>query len=134
MDPGLSDWLKAAWDDIARDGPKAASKIANCVVECIDRALRLAAPPHDVSMWLATVPPKQGYLHEGKPTRRAKIMFLMRNRAGRDGQLAAAQVEALVVLVNNLQSVKHGSAPSITTMRGWLLAAKGALEQLFLQA
>jgi len=55
MDPGLSDWLKAAWDDIARDGPKAASKIANCVVECIDRVLRLAAPPHDVAMWLATV-------------------------------------------------------------------------------
>lgn len=61
MDPGLPDWLKAAWDDIARDGPKAASKIANCTVECIDHALRLAAPPADVARWISTIPPKQGY-------------------------------------------------------------------------
>lgn len=136
LDPGLPDWLKAAWDDIVRDGPKAASKIANCTVECIDRALRVAAPPTDVLTWLTTIPPKQGYLNDGKPTRRAKIMFVMRNRADRDARLAVAQVEALVSLVqeivNNLQSVKHGEAPSIAIMRSWVLAAEGALAQLFL--
>lgn len=136
LDSGLPDWLKAAWDDIGRDGPKAASKIANCIVECIDRALRIAAPPADVVVWLNTIPSKQGYLHDGKPTRRAKIMFVMRNRAARDAKLAAAQVDALVILVqevtNNLQSVKHGEAPSIATMRSCVLAAEGALAQLFL--
>jgi hypothetical protein len=44
-------------------------------------------------------------------------MFVMRNRADRDTKLAVAQVEALVSLiqdiVSNLQSVKHGEAPSI---------------------
>ena len=87
-------------------------------------------------VWLNTIPSKQGYLHDGEPTRRAKIMFVMRNRAARDAKLAAAQVDALIILVqevtNNLQSVKHGEAPSIATMRSWILAAEGALAQLFL--
>jgi hypothetical protein len=136
LDPSLPDWLKAAWEDIVRDGPKAASKIANCAVECIDRALRVAAPPADVVAWLGTIPPGQGYLDKGKPTRHAKIMFVMRNRADRDARLAVAQVDALVALVqeivSNLQSVKHGQAPSIATMRSWLLAVESALAQLFL--
>jgi Predicted pPIWI-associating nuclease len=136
LDPGLPGWLKAAWDDIVRDGPKAASKIANCSVECIDRALRVAASPGEVATWLTSIPAKKGYMDGGSPTRRAKIMFIMRNRADRDTRLAIAQVDALVSLiqevVNNLQSVKHGEAPSIATMRSWVLAAEGALAQLFL--
>jgi hypothetical protein len=50
-------------------------------------------------VWLNTIPSKQGYLVDGKPTRCAKIMFVMRNRAARDAKLAAAQVDALVILV-----------------------------------
>lgn len=75
---------------------------------------------------------------DGKPTRRAKIMFVMRDRANRDAKLAVAQVDALISLVqeivNNLQSVKHSEAPSIVIMRSWVLAAEGALAQLFLHA
>jgi hypothetical protein len=138
LDPGLPDWLKAAWDDIVRDGPKAASKIANCTVECIDRALRVAAPLNDVSDWLLTIPNRPEYRANGKPTRRAKVMYVMRDRADRDAKLAATQVDTLAGLVQevvqNLQSVKHGEAPSMATMRSWVLAAEGALSQLFLRA
>ena len=52
LDPGLPDWLKAVWEDIVQDGPKAASKIANCTIECIDQALRIAAPADDVTAWI----------------------------------------------------------------------------------
>jgi Predicted pPIWI-associating nuclease len=139
LDPDLPDWLKAAWEDVVRDGPKAASKVAHCVVECIDRALRIAAPSSDVLAYLATMPASKEYLAEsGQPTRRAKIMFVMRDRANRDARLAAAQVESLSNLVqevvNNLQSVKHSQAPSIAVMQGWLLAAEGSLSQLFLRS
>jgi hypothetical protein len=62
-------------------------------------------------------------------------MFIMRGRASRDTRLAVAQVEALISLVQevmgSLQSVKHGKAPNIATMRSWVLAAEGALAQLF---
>ena len=136
LEPDLPDWLKAAWDDVVRDGPKAASKVANCTVECIDRALRAAAPEPEVVEWLGARVSQNGMLSNGRPTRRAKVMFVMRSRSVRDGKLASAQVEALVGLiqevVNDMQSVKHGDAPSIATMRSWLLAAEAALAQLFL--
>lgn len=136
LDPSLPDWLKAAWDDIVRDGPKAASKIANCTIECIDRALRLVAPVDDVTAWIVSVGARQGWMDNNRPTRRAKVMFVMRHRSERDARLAVSQVEALATLVQdvagNLQSVKHGEAPTIAVMRGWVQAAEGALSQLLL--
>jgi hypothetical protein len=132
----LPDWLKAAWDDIERDGPKAASKIANCTVECIDQTLRIVAAVDDVLAWIADVGERPGWMHGGRPTRRAKVMFVMRHRSKRDARLAVSQVEALATLVNDvvddLQSVKHGPAPSIAVMRGMVQAAEGALSQLLL--
>jgi len=136
LDPSLPDWLKAAWDDIVRDGPKAASKVANCTIECIDRALRIVAPVDDVTTWIAQVGVKQGWMDKSRPTRRAKVMFVMRHRSNRDARLAVSQVEALATLVQdvagNLQSVKHGDAPAMAVMRGWVQAAEGALSQLLL--
>ena len=137
LEPGNADWLKAAWDDIVRDGPKAASKIANCAIECIDRSLRAAAPEDQVAVWLGTVPSKAVYLDiRGKQTRVARISYIMRDRSKRDIALAQVQVESLVRLVqevvNDLQSVKHGEAPTIAVMRSWVLATESALCQLFL--
>lgn len=136
LEAGLPDFLKAAWEDIARDGPKAASKIAHCAVECIDHTLRAIAAVDDVMAWVAIVGEKPGWLASGRPTRRAKVMFAMRNRSRRDARLAVSQVEALVTLVQdvteNLQSAKHGEAPVVAVMRGWVLATEGALSQLLL--
>ncbi len=136
LEAGLPDFLKAAWEDIARDGPKAASKIAHCAVECIDHTLRAVAAVDDVMAWVAVIGEKPGWLSNGRPTRRAKVMFAMRNRSNRDARLAGSQVEALVTLVQdvmeNLQSVKHGEAPAIAVMRGWVMATEGALSQLLL--
>lgn len=99
LDPELPDWLKAAWDDIVRDGPKGASKIANCSVECIEQTLRAIAAVEDVAAWIAQVGPKSGWIDDkNRPTRRAKIMFVMRHRSERDAKLAVAQVEALATL------------------------------------
>ena len=136
LDPSLPDWLKAAWDDIVRDGPKAASKIANCTIECIDRALRIVAPVDDVTAWIVLVGVKPGWMDKNRPTRRARVMFAMRHRSNRDARLAVSQVEALATLVQdvagNLQSVKHGDAPAMAVMRSWVQAAEGALSQLLL--
>lgn len=137
LESDLPDWLRGAWDDIVRDGPKAASKVANCAVECIDRALRAASPNPELLSWLQGRSVAGELLHDGAPTRRARVMFIMRDRSARDTRLAAAQVEALVSLIQNvvadMQSVKHGEAPTIAVMRCWLLAAEAALSQLFLQ-
>ncbi len=123
LEAGLPDFLKAAWEDIARDGPKAASKIAHCAVECIDHTLRAVATVDEVMAWLTIVGEKSGWLSNGRPTRRAKVMFAMRNRSKRDARLAVSQVEALVTLMQdvteNLQSAKHGEAPVGCVSVGW---------------
>ncbi len=136
--PDLSDWLKAAWDNIERDGYKAASIIANSAVECIDRTLRVLAPVDDASAWIAGQGgPKPGWVDDkGKPTRRAKITYAMRGRSSRDTRLAIEQVDALVSLIqslmDNFQSVKHAEDTTIVVMRNWVQTAEAALSQLLL--
>jgi hypothetical protein len=138
IEADLPDWLKAAWDDVARDGVKAASKIAHCVTECIDRTLRAMAPVEEVVAWIEIVGVKTGWLDgpDSRPTRRAKIMYVMRKRSDRDAKLAVSQIESLIAfvqdLVKALQTVKHSEAPTTTIMRGWVMAAEGALSQLLL--
>lgn len=59
----LAGWLKSAWEDIDRNGYKAASKIANATVECIDRTLRVLSPVDDVLAWMTDQPgSKTGWL------------------------------------------------------------------------
>jgi hypothetical protein len=138
LDPSLPGWLKAAWENIERDGHKAASLIAHSTVECIDRTLRVLAPVDDVSAWIAEQGgPKPGWVGSNdRPTRRAKVMYAMRNRSKRDVQLANRQVEALVSLVQDLmddfQSVKHAEATTIVVLRNWVLSTEAALSQLLL--
>jgi hypothetical protein len=115
-------------------------KAADCQpcrkIECIDRALRIVAPVDDVTAWIVLVGVKPGWMDKNRPTRRARVMFAMRHRSNRDARLAVSQVEALATLVQdvagNLQSVKHGDAPAMAVMRGWVQAAEGALSQLLL--
>lgn len=138
LGPGLTDWLKAAWDNIERDGYKAASLIANSTVECIDQTLRVLAPNEAVTTWITEVGPKTGWVNvkTGAPTRRAKIMYAMRNRSARDARLAAEQVNALATmvqsLIGNLQNVKHAEATTIVVMRNWVQTTEAALSQLLL--
>jgi len=134
--PDMADWLKSAWEDIERNGYKAASKIANCTVECIDRTLRAIAPVDVVTAWIAEVGEKTGWMDKGRPTRQARVMFVMRHRASRDTKLVDAQVNSLIaqtqVLMNNLQEVKHDKAATMAVMRSYVLAAEGVLEQLLI--
>lgn len=138
LGPDLSGWLKAAWDNIERDGHKAASMVANSTVECIDRTLRVLSRAEDVAAWIAEQGgPKPGWADDkARPTRRAKIMYAMRNRSKRDTDLAVGQVEALAKLLQELvgdfQSVKHAEATSIVVMRNWVLSTEAALSQLLL--
>ena len=131
--PGHEDWIKGAWEDIVR-------KIAECAVEAVDQTLRILAPVEAVMTWM-TANGRRGpawWSDRGTPTRRAKIMYAMRDRAAKDGLLVAAQAECLAVLVQDsmgaLQAVKHPGAPvpTMATMRGYVLACESALSQLLL--
>lgn len=136
--PGLADWLRAAWENIERDGCKAASIIANSAVECIDRTLRVLAPVEAVTAWVTEAGQPKGWLDTktGVPTRASRIRYAMRNRSKRDARLAVDQVEALATLVQglvgNLQNVKHAETTTIVVMRNLVQTTEAALSQLLL--
>lgn len=136
--PDLADWLKAAWENIERDGYKAAPIVANSTVECIDRTLRVLAPAEDVRAWVIDCGAPKGWLDTktGAVTRATKIRYAMRNRSKRDARLAVDQVEALVTLVQrlvgNLQDVKHAEPTTMVVMRNWVQTTEAALSQLLL--
>ncbi len=57
------------------------------------------------ALQVTVVGEKPGWLSNGRPTRRAKVMFALRNRSNRDARLAVPQVEALVTLVQDLMEI-----------------------------
>lgn len=134
---GHGDLLRGAWEDIERNGPAAATKVANCMVECLDRTLRDLAPPERLLQWIEARGSKVGLLGaEGQPTRRAKVAFILHSRgqSQRDSKLVEAEVDALAKLVQlqakNFQSVKHSHVTAMIMVRGWVQSTEGLLAQI----
>jgi hypothetical protein len=136
IDPLLVDLLKGAWDDVSRNGPAAASKVAHCSMELIDRSLRAVVSDDEVLAWLASERKRDGMLTDRvRPTRSARVTFLLQHRSKRDRKLTGSQIAALAVLVNDttsaLQPVKHSGPVSIAVARNYLLTTESVLMMLF---
>ncbi|GIF10334.1 hypothetical protein [Actinoplanes teichomyceticus] len=105
IDPSIADFLIGAWEDVERKGAAAASKIAHCVVEAVDHTLRALAAPDAAAAWLrrdGRSPAKTDF-DGGKPTRRGRIAYALRDRPG-DRLLVQNQEAALAGLVAQLQT------------------------------
>jgi hypothetical protein len=139
IDPSIADFLIGGWEDVDRKGAAAASKIAHCVVEAVDHTLRALAPPEAAAAWLrqeGRTPAKTDFDHNGKPTRRGRIAYALRNRPG-DRLLVQNQEAALVGLVAQVQGqaqgIKHApGAATVTYAQTLLVTAEGLLMQLVL--
>lgn len=136
LDPLLPDLLAGAWDDVERAGSAAASKVAHCLVELLDQTLRAAAPDEDITAWFARESPDSSYVHDGEPTRRARVAFILRGRSVRDRQLVLAQEGAIAAqltpLMGSLQQGKHGPPVSMTQARAYAYSVETLLCQLLL--
>ena len=96
-----------AWNAVARGGPDAVSQAANSAIELIDWTLRCRCDAADLEAWVATQPKPPDYGDgNGRPTRQAKILYLLR---GRDFEAAfvAATAQNLIALHRELQKLKH---------------------------
>ncbi|MET7374802.1 hypothetical protein [Micromonospora arida] len=139
IDPSIADFLIGGWEDVERKGAAAASKIAHCVVEAVDHTLRALAPPEAAAAWLrrdGRTPAKTDFDDKGKPTRRGRIAYALRNRPG-DRLLVQNQEAALAGLVAQVQGqaqgVKHApGAATVTYAQTLLVTAEGLLMQLVL--
>ncbi|MEX5720019.1 hypothetical protein [Geodermatophilus maliterrae] len=138
IDTAIVAFIEGGWDDVVRDGAAAASKIAHCVVEAVDHTLRALAPPEDALAWLHREGrrPTTAELHDGKPTRSARIAFALRNRSG-DRRLVQSQAEALSALVARVleqaQGIKHAPGEAtVAQARMLLVTVESLLMQLVL--
>jgi hypothetical protein len=135
LDPGIPELLDGAWAEAVDPGPAAKTKLATCAVEALDRALRAAAPVADVRRWWAETNVTSEVDEKDRPTRSARVKFVLRARPG-DRTMVDAQVSALATLsrelVSRLQAAKHSSASSQAAAEACLLAVEALLHQLFL--
>lgn len=140
IDAAIVAFIEGAWDDVERSGAAAPSKIAHCVVEAVDHTLRALAPPEAVTTWLhrnGRQPTKTELDQSGRPTRPARVAFVLRARPG-DRRLAQTQEQALASLVSRVQEqaqgVKHApGAATVTQARMLLVTVESLLMQLTLE-
>jgi hypothetical protein len=99
---------EGAWERLERIGPDAASQAAHSLVELIDRSLRSAAPDRDVLQWHDEEGLPESALYKGKPTRRLRLQYLVRNRES-DRAPAEILFTSLLKLMEHLQDQKHAA-------------------------
>jgi hypothetical protein len=136
IDPTVPELLEAAWENIERNGPAAASQAAHCIVEVLDRTLRAAAPEDAVREWhTRTKRSVKEFGDRGQMTRPLRVRYLA-SEIGGTKELVVAQYESLAGLLRplhgRLEGVKHASTADVTLVRSLLLTAEGFLTLLFL--
>ena len=133
--PQVAELLQGGWNTVAQQGPAAVSIVANCGVEALDRALRIAAPNEAVFAWIESANlDRKGLIANDRPTRTARVRFLMRNRGG-DRKVVEAQVNALAAATNathaRLEGAKHASEVTVLEVQCYLMSAESILSALF---
>ncbi len=127
ISPRLVVRLDGAWDAVAHAGPDSASQAANSAIELIDWTLRLACDESGLEAWIAEQPKPTVYRDdEGRPTRRAKISYLLRE-SKYEGDFVAATVGQLVALHRELQKLKHTEGTHCVEAVGRLLPSVEAV-------
>ena len=99
--------LDGAWNAVAHAGPDAVSQAANSAIELIDWTLRLTCDETEFEAWVAAqVKPGDYRDRNGRPTRQAKIRYLLRGRAY-EADLVDATTQSLIAVHRGLQKLKH---------------------------
>jgi hypothetical protein len=142
FNPAITEFLHAAWDQIARDGPAAVSLTAHAIVEALDHTLRHGAP--DVAVLAAAERGDLGedatYPKDGKPapTRRGRIAYIVSIQQGSHLPLVQDHVSALAKTTNQLfrkaQGAKHASNTQLKLVQTYLVSAESILRQLVMRS
>jgi hypothetical protein len=107
ISPRLVVRLDGAWDAVVHAGPDSVSQAANSAIEVIDWTLRLGCDAEELRAWVdAQLRPAFYRDNNGRPTREAKIRYLLRGR-GLEADFVAATARNLGALHRELQKLKH---------------------------
>jgi hypothetical protein len=130
LDPAIPLFIDGAWHDVSLNGPAATMKIANAVVEMLDRSLRAAAPDAAVLSWRQATGRPDSELNDGRPTRALRFRYIA-HEARLPEPLIQSQVTSLSALMKEAQKAKHSVAVEHTTARVFLITAESLLTSLF---
>lgn len=115
LSPHLGDLLRGAWFNINANGPAAASSAASCLVEVLDQTLHALVDEVALPGWLAQSGRTGTQYIDAKsarPTRRARLAFVLRERSQRDARLVSALESSLAAALppmkELLEQAKHG--------------------------
>lgn len=136
--PGITGFLREAWDQIGREGPAAVSMSAHALVEALDRTLRHGAPEAAVlaAAERGDLVKDATYLKDGKTasTRRGRIAYILYMQQGPHSPLVHAHVTALARTTNQLferaQGARHASNLQLKLVQAHLVSAESILRQL----
>ena len=78
VDPGLAQPYIGARDALNGNNADRARHILSSLRELWNHLLRRLAPDKSVAVWIPGITNQQGLLHEGKPTRRARVLYVCR--------------------------------------------------------
>jgi hypothetical protein len=107
INPRLVVRLDGAWDAVMHAGPDSVSQAANSAIELIDWALRLGCDEAGLESWVKAQPKPAIYRDDnGRPTRQAKIRYLLRGHDF-EAELVDATAFNLRALCGELQKLKH---------------------------
>jgi hypothetical protein len=107
LSPRLVVRLDGAWNAVTHAGPDAVSQAANSAIELIDWTLRAACDDGEVHGWVASQATPDEFLDQhGRPTRQAKIRYLLAER-DLEADFVVATARNLNALRMQLQKFKH---------------------------
>jgi hypothetical protein len=107
ISPHLVARLDGAWDAVTHAGPDSVSQAANSAIEVIDWTLRLGCDDAGLESWVAGQSKPSVYRdNSGRPTREAKIRYLLRG-SDFEAEFVAATARNLDALRRELQKLKH---------------------------
>ena len=78
VEPGLARPYIGAWDALYGNNADRARHILSSLRELWNHLLRRLAPEDLVAAWIPGVPNQKDLLHDGKPTRRARVLYVCR--------------------------------------------------------
>jgi hypothetical protein len=118
INPALAEKMDGAALRIREKGADSFSQAATSLVELVDWTLRELAKDKDVMAWYIEVPHQDGDIHEGRPTRRLKTRYILRERTA-DAEIMKCYINGLLSAQSAAQKSKHTLGfNNIDTLRG----------------
>ena len=109
LDPQLYRLWRGAWNSLTSSNPDKIRHTLTSARELVTQVIHTLSPDEQIEGWSSL----EAYYHNGRPTRRARLLFIVSHVEGDSLQTYLhKEVEACLALVDIFQSGTHGIVPT----------------------